>query len=66
MVGDGCSVCNPAKALEYARDTITDQAEEIQRLRDGLTAIMCEPLNAEYMAQNVLDGMPPYELKVKT
>lgn len=26
MVGDGCEVCNPAKALEYAK-------EEIERLR---------------------------------
>lgn len=22
MVGDGCEVCNPAKALEYAKETI--------------------------------------------
>ena len=26
LVGDGCEVCNPAKALEYAKD-------EIERLR---------------------------------
>ena len=24
MIGDGCEVCNPAKALEYAREMITD------------------------------------------
>lgn len=35
-------------------------AIEIERLRDGLTAITCESINAEAMAQNVLDGLPPY------
>lgn len=28
LVGDGCEICNPAKALEYAKETISD-------LRDG-------------------------------
>lgn len=32
LVGDGCSVCNPAKALEYAKETIEDQKTEIHRL----------------------------------
>lgn len=39
---------------------IMDAATEIERLRDGLTAITCESINAEAMAQNVLDGLPPY------
>lgn len=34
--------------------------EENKRLREGLKLITCEPINAEYMAQNILDGFPPY------
>lgn len=34
MVGDGCSVCNPAKSLEYALETI----EELEKERDELKA----------------------------
>ena len=33
MVGDGCEICNPAKALEYTKETIKDQQAEIERLR---------------------------------
>jgi hypothetical protein len=36
MVGDGCSVCNPAKALEYARETMAD----LQAHRDMLAAML--------------------------
>lgn len=32
------------------------QHAEIERLRAGLALINCEPINAEYMAQNLLDG----------
>ena len=45
MVGDGCAACNPAKALEYARDTMVDLqahrdllAAELSRLRNALKA----------------------------
>ena len=38
MVGDGCEVCNPAKALKYAKETIADQSEEIAILRAQLAA----------------------------
>lgn len=34
---------------------------EIKRLRDGLSLIESEPLNAEYMARNILDGKGAYE-----
>lgn len=34
--------------------------EEIARLREGLRLITCESVNAEYMAQNILDGLPAY------
>lgn len=33
MVGDGCEVCNPSKALKYAKETIADQEREIESLR---------------------------------
>ena len=36
MVGDGCFACNPKNALDYLRDTVDDQAEEIDRLRAAL------------------------------
>jgi hypothetical protein len=35
-------------------------ADEIERLREGLALIECEPINAEYMARNILDGKPAY------
>lgn len=36
MLGDGCDVCNPAKALEYARETMAD----LQAHRDMLAAAL--------------------------
>lgn len=54
-------------AGDYMQETVTDaynelgrMAAEIERLRKGLKLITCEPINAEYMAQNILDGLPPY------
>ena len=46
MLGDGCDICNPAKALEYARDTITDLTAhrdmlitELTRLHEALKGV---------------------------
>lgn len=39
MVGDGCDVCNPAKALEYARETIDEQAALIEEMGEALERI---------------------------
>ena len=36
MVGDGCAACDPAKALKFLRNTVDDQADEIDRLRAAL------------------------------
>ena len=41
MVGDGCDVCNPAKALEHARETMAD----LQAHRDMLAAAMRRLIN---------------------
>lgn len=38
MVGDGCDVCNPVKALEYARETMAD----LQAHRDMLAVALRE------------------------
>ena len=40
MVGDGCSVCNPARALEYASHTMAD----LQAHRDMLDAALREAI----------------------
>ena len=37
-----------------------EAAQEIDRLREGLQLIECEPINAEYMARNILEGNPAY------
>ena len=40
MVGDGCSVCNPAKSLEYADETIVELEAEVERLRGHAKRLM--------------------------
>ena len=51
------SICLlPDPGYEVARELL----EEIARLREGLRLITCESVNAEYMAQNILDGLPAY------
>lgn len=34
LVGDGCEVCNPAKALEYAKGTIADLEDRLREIGD--------------------------------
>lgn len=43
LVGDGCEICNPAKALEYAKDTIEFLIQERDELRSALMAILESP-----------------------
>ena len=45
---------------ESVIEVMREQQQEIERLREGLKLITCEPINAEYMAQNILDGKPAY------
>lgn len=48
MVGDGCEVCNPAKALEYAKQTIEDQASDLDAMRAELDK---EQAHSKYLAE---------------
>lgn len=45
---------------ESVIEVMREQHQEIERLREGLKLIACEPISAEYMAQNILDGKPAY------
>ncbi len=54
------TVVNIPKSLADAHNEMGRLSDEIERLREGLRSITCEPINAEYMAQNILDGLPPY------
>lgn len=36
VLGDGCDVCNPALALEYAKERIADQDARIAELLEAL------------------------------
>jgi hypothetical protein len=40
LVGDGCEVCNPALALEYAKQTIEDLRAEVEALRTGFERLV--------------------------
>mgnify|MGYP005824236627 CR=1 FL=1 len=48
------------KASPISEEAMDILHAEINRLRKGLSAIESEPINAEYMARNILDGLPPY------
>lgn len=51
---------------ESVIEVMREQHQEIERLREGLKLITCEPINAEYMAQNILDGKPAhYDTMIK-
>ena len=50
-----------AAALKYV--SCSEAADEIERLRNALLRIECEPINAEYLARAALDG-PNAELGV--
>lgn len=39
LVGDGCEVCNPAKALEYAKETIEELTQRCDLLLMALERI---------------------------
>jgi hypothetical protein len=55
------TVDHGSHSKHFAAKTIClEAAQEIERLREGLELIEREPLNAEYMARNILDGLPAY------
>jgi len=39
MVGDGCDQCNPAKSLEYAKETIADLEQQLAEARELLLGV---------------------------
>lgn len=41
LVGDGCEFCNPAKSLEYAKETIA----ELEAERDKLAALLDDAIS---------------------
>lgn len=43
LVGDGCEVCNPSLALEYAQDTIADLEKENATFRDLVEEFLSFP-----------------------
>lgn len=47
LTGEGCDVCNPARGLEYAMQTITDQAQEIRELEAQLADARREAAEAQ-------------------
>ena len=62
LAGDGCEVCNPALALEYAKQTIDEYAAEIERLRDLLERIDDEcsgDTSLGYIQRMIYDGTNP-------
>ena len=68
MTDNKCYMATPDETLEAQFmncNTPLSEREhwarnEIERLREGLALIECEPINAEYMARNILDGKPAY------
>lgn len=49
IVGDGCEVCNPALALECAKDQIAELKQDVARYENGRVILtqMVETLTAE-------------------
>lgn len=42
LTGDGCEICNPSKALEYAKETIKDLEEEVEILKGTIKSLTGE------------------------
>lgn len=42
LVGDGCEACNPALALDYARDEIAELKEAAKAMREWIDAVPSE------------------------
>ena len=51
-VGDGCSICNPAKALEYATENLAELVERVRNwlkespMSERISARRCRELRA--------------------
>ena len=66
---DQCTHCTVRGDMEQCLKTtcniheswhVQQLSAEVERLRNGLTIISCEPINAEFMAENILNGKQAY------
>ena len=62
LVGDGCEVCNPSKALEYANEAI---AELVQALKDIHGHPNCRHEVEAQLGQETWDVITKYDTTTK-
>lgn len=55
MVGDGCEVCNPAKSLEYAKETIEELEAECERLK-GEQRVLADAMDEAARVLQTVEG----------
>ena len=66
LTGDGCEICNPIKALEYAKETIEDltqQLEEAKRDAERYRVIFGDDL--AYMKEPLINAKTGETIKGK-
>lgn len=63
MTGDGCEICNPSKAIEYAEETIKDLRIELDKAYAKIDALMLEYCPEE-MTQEQKDNWAYNQRKV--
>lgn len=59
-LAESAYLAGQASAESLLMEDMKAKCAEIKRLREGLLLFECEPINAEYMARNILDGLPAY------
>lgn len=63
-VGDGCEVCNPSKALEYARDTITTLRQQLAEANAKVAELGSERADEAKWASHYAAKFHTSELKL--
>ena len=56
VLGDGCEVCNPIQALEYAKDAIADLTAENERMAKALDEIANRKPKSHYWGDHGMGG----------